>query len=79
MATRVSCAPEEMIISLFMENAPAAAAERADDADILFAAEHADHTDNFIAAEHADDAEWQQKYGADKRVQLLRVHIPFSA
>src|SRR5438132_6975750 len=54
MATRVSCAPEEMIISLFMENAPAA------------------------AAQHADDAERQQKYGADKHVQLLIVHIPLS-
>src|SRR5437763_4676822 len=79
MATRVSCAPEEMIISLFMENAPAAAAQRADDADILCAAKYADRTDNFIAAERADAAERQQEYGAHKHVQLLIVHVAVSA
>src|SRR6266545_7199464 len=73
MATRVSCAPEEMIISLFMCQTPAAV-----DADYS-AAEHAkhvaaEHAENG-AAEHAEYAEYQQKNGSRTGAGLLMIHI----
>src|SRR5215212_7489178 len=64
MATRVSCAPEEMIISLFMPATPAA-----NDADNPLAAGHADGR---VAPDYAEYAD--QQLDDDSDVQLCVVH-----